>query len=195
MRVKGGKAYLEFIDSILNGRQCKPEFKDYEFVVHDSFEEFCASFEEKLAEHDLSRMVAGYAWPWATKKDKRPEAFDIEIEGICKRWNCKTENWVGLGTNNGAIAHEVGCIHSIQGYDLSYSYVIIGNDIKVDPTTGEIVSNKDGYYDTNGKNTATKEELDQYIKNIYYVLLTRGIYGTHVYVCDKKLKSMLSANC
>ena len=48
------------------------------------------------------------------------------------------------------------------------------------------------YYDKNGKNTATQEELDRYVKNIYYVLLTRGILGTHVYAVNPKMRQYLS---
>ena len=57
---------------------------------------------------------------------------------------------------------------------------------------GKPGSNKTSYYDRNGFATASKEELDHYIKNIYYVLLTRGILGTHVYVQDPKLRAYFS---
>lgn len=190
MRVEGGKDYLRLIDDILN---CKVsgeyDIKDYDFEFHDSFEDFCQSFEEKYSKHNLSRMVAGYAWPWLSKKDNTKN--DIVINNIGLKWNCTNDNWVGKGFNDEAIAHEVGCIHSIQGYDLSYSYVIIGNDIYYDPETNQIKANKDSYFDRNGKSTATQKDLDQYIKNIYYVLLTRGIKGTHIYICNDKAKTYL----
>lgn len=86
---------------------------------------------------------------------------------------------------------EVGCIHSIQGYDLSYAYVVVGGDLILGDD-GVPESNKASYYDRNGFATASKEELDRYIKNIYYVLLTRGILGTHVYVQDPKLREYFS---
>ena len=131
-------------------------------------------------------MIAGYAWKWVSKNDA--EEYDIEIDGVRKRWNCTYDNWVGKGVDDPAVAREVGCIHSTQGYDLSYAYVIIGNDIKLNPSTGKLEANKDSYFDRNGYATASPEELTQYIKNIYYVLLTRGIYGTHIYVCDEGLR-------
>lgn len=187
MRVKGGEDYLRLIEDMLNCRVSgNYDIKDYDFKIHDTFEDFCNSFEEKYSKHSLSRMTAGYAWPWISKKDS--SKCDIVIDGIGRKWNCTNDNWVGKGFNNEDIAHEVGCIHSIQGYDLSYSYVIIGNDIYYDPKTNQIKANKTSYFDTNGKNTATQEDLDQYIKNIYYVLLTRGIKGTYVYICNENLK-------
>ena len=51
---------------------------------------------------------------------------DIVIDGIGLKWNCTYDNWVGRGVDDPAVAHEVGCIHSIQGYDLSYAYVVVG---------------------------------------------------------------------
>ena len=187
MRVKGGDEYLSYILDVLNG-SCDDalSFPHYDLVLHVSFDGFVTSFEQKLKEHDLSRFVAGYAWKWISKKDKT--ARDIVIDGIGLRWNCTYEDWVGRGVDNPEIAHEVGCIHSIQGYDLSYAYVIIGDDLTLDPETGKLVSDRSSYFDRNGFATATKEELDQYIKNIYYVLLTRGILGTHIYVANPILR-------
>ena len=44
----------------------------------------------------------------------------------------------------------------------------------------------------NGKKTATEDELLDYIRHIYYVLLTRGIRGTYLYVCNDELREYLS---
>ena len=188
MRVKGGKRYLRYISSILNNKRTEPcVFEDYDFVIHDDFKGFLDSFEKTLSDHNLSRLLAGYAWPWTTKKNPNPELYDIEIEGIKKRWNFTNENWVGCGLDSPDVAREIGCIHSIQGYDLSYAYVIIGNDVRL-TSTGLLEADKSNYFDQTGRNTATDEELSDYIKNIYYVLLTRGIFGTHVYVCDPTLR-------
>ncbi|MDR2714177.1 MAG: DUF2075 domain-containing protein [Coriobacteriales bacterium] len=193
MRVKGGKKYLNYISSILANEHPPPlSFPDYEFVLHGSFGSFITSFEKSLSQHNLTRMVAGYAWKWATKGKSDSSLFDIEIDGIGRRWNCTYDNWVGKGFDNQSIAHEVGCIHSIQGYDLSYAYVLIGEDIELDSQTGLLRASKDNYFDRNGFATASPEELTQYIKNIYYVLLTRGIYGTHVYVKNPELREYIS---
>jgi DUF2075 family protein len=186
MRVQGGNAYLGYIQRVLDGTQDGfRAFDGYDFVLHDDFSDFVAAFERDYQKHNLSRMIAGYAWKWVSRKDS--SAFDIEIDGIGLKWNRTQNNWVGLGVDNPQVAHEVGCIHSIQGYDLSYAYVIIGNDFVLS-ADGAPASNKSSYFDRNGKVTASTEELDRFIKNIYYVLLTRGILGTHVYVCDPALR-------
>ena len=195
MRVKGGRAYLDYVRSILDAEDPELEvFDKYEFVLHEDFSDFVDSFERDYGKHELSRMVAGYAWKWESnpKRCSDPAVRDIVIDGIRPKWNCTYENWAVKGAENPRIAHEVGCIHSTQGYDLSYAYVIIGNDLVYDPDTGVLVADKTCYYDQNGKNTATQEELDQYIRNIYYVLLTRGILGTHVYAVNPTMRQYLS---
>ena len=75
---------------------------------------------------------------------------------------------------------------------MNYAFVILGNDIGYDKSTGKIIVHPDHYYDKNGKRTATYDELLGYIKNVYYVLMTRGIRGTYLYVCDDALREYIS---
>ena len=139
-------------------------------------------------------MVAGYAWRWSSKKDR--SLFDITIDGVDKRWNTTLDNWVGKGVGDDdearAVAHEMGCIHTIQGYDLSYAYVIVGEDLVFNSASGRIEAVQDNYYDANGQTKdMAAEDLLTFIRDIYYVLLTRGIEGTHLYVCDPALREYL----
>lgn len=190
MRVKGGDTYLKYIQNVLDGtQQVSRSFEGYDFVLHEDFSDFIDSFERNYEAHNLTRMIAGYAWKWISKQNAG--AHDIVIDNIGLQWNCTYDNWVGRGVDDPRIAHEVGCIHSIQGYDLSYAYVLIGEDLCLNEN-GIPESNRISYYDRNGFATATTEELDRYIKNIYYVLLTRGILGTHVYVQNPKLREYFS---
>ena len=82
----------------------------------------------------------------------------------------------------------MGCIHSIQGYDLNYGFVILGEDIRYDVEKNRVYADRTHYFDRYGKIGATDEELDRYIRNIYYVLMTRGIKGTYLYICDPGLR-------
>lgn len=54
------------------------------------------------------------------------------------------------------------------------------------------LSGRECYFDKNGKITASYEELKEYITNVYYVLMTRGIKGTYLYVCDDELREYFS---
>ena len=186
MRVRGGNDYIDFIRKIMEG-SCRQKYKTerYDFKIYLDFEKFEKDMYLKEKEFGLSRMVAGYAWPWISKKDKTKK--DIEIQGIKRMWNHCTEGWV----HTMEAIDEIGCIHSIQGYDLNYAFVILGNDIGYDPEKGKIFVRPEHYYDKNGKRTASYDELLEYIKNVYYVLMTRGIRGTYLYICDENLRNYL----
>lgn len=187
MRVKGGNDYIDYIQKLLNGELVeKQAFTNYEFLLVDKFDCFEKLLIEKERNHGLARMVAGYAWPWISKKDKTLK--DIHIEDSARMWNNCTENWVHCDT----AINEVGCIHSIQGYDLNYAFVILGKDIRYDEKSRQVIVDPNSYFDKKGKATASEEELLEYIKNIYYVLMTRGIEGTYLYVCDDGMKRWLS---
>ena len=67
------------------------------------------------------------------------------------------------------------------------------------PSTGRLRIDRDSYFDSKGKanNKMLGFEYDDddllgYIRNIYAVLLTRGIRGTYVYVCDRALREHLA---
>ena len=187
MRVKGGNGYISYVKALLSGEvKEKKEFKNYDLILMTDFVKFNDLMYQKEQEIGLVRMAAGYAWDWISKKDKA--LYDIDIQGLKKQWNHCTEGWVH---SENAI-NEVGCIHSTQGYDLNYAFIIIGNEIGYDPDKKKIVVRAENYYDQNGKKTAGYEELLEYIQHIYYVLMTRGIRGTYLYVCDQNLSEYIS---
>ncbi len=187
MRVNGGNAYIEFVNEILSGKaKEKKTISNYEFKVITDFRKFDLLHYDLDKQFGLTRMAAGYSWKWASKKDK--SKIDIIIDDVKKQWNYKTEGWIHL---KGAV-DQVGCIHSTQGYDLNYAFVIMGNEIGYDPEKEEIFVRPKNYYDENGKKTASYDELKTYILHIYYVLMTRGIRGTYLYVCDDELRKYIS---
>ena len=85
------------------------------------------------------------------------------------------------------------CIHTVQGYDLNYLGVIIGEDIKYDPVNKCIYADKDCYFDQQGKSGVANDPdaLREYLLNIYITLMTRGIRGTYVYVCNPELREYM----
>jgi uncharacterized protein len=184
-RVKGGDDYVNYIDKLLNvslGRS-KMFNSDYEFLLFDSIEEMVREIHHRDEKHGLSRLIAGYSWPWVSKKNK--EKPDIKIDNTELRWNRLTVDWVN---SEGAI-NEVGCIHTTQGYDLNYAGIIFGNEITYDKEKNKIVILKENYFDINGKQSINDpEELKQFILNIYKTIMLRGIKGTYVYVCDQNLR-------
>lgn len=185
-RVKGGERYIDFIKNTLDMQPSECNFEDYEFKIFDSVSEMIEQIKMKDAKHGLARVLAGYAWSWKTKHGKQD--YDIDIDGLKLVWNSTNDDWV----NSKNAINEVGCIHTVQGYDLNYAGVIIGPEIKYDPIAHKIVIDKKKYQDFNGRRSVeSDEELKFYILNIYKTLLTRAIYGTYIYVADEHLRKYL----
>lgn len=176
MRVLGGQDYIEYMHNILHKSQKEiKQFSKYSVFLFEDIREMYEKIKEQDKKYGLCRMVAGYAWEWKTKLDKK--AYDINIEGNSYRWNSTQKDWV----NSVNAINEVGCIHTIQGYDLNYVGVIIGNEITYN--NGSIEIHSENYKDKYGKQTIKDSEvLKNYILNIYKTLLTRGIRGTYIYI-------------
>ena len=87
---------------------------------------------------------------------------------------------------------EIGCIHTTQGYDLNYVGVIFGKEIDYNKETNEIIIDPSNHFDSNVQRGTTPEELKQYLINSYKVMMSRGIKGCYVYVCNPSLKEYLS---
>lgn len=192
MRVKAGSDYPGFIRALLEGKVTEeaPDFgNEYEFGIFNDLGNMRDAIIERDREFELSRLVAGYAWEWKSKRDKA--AFDIEEDGLKLRWNSTDKDWINSKTS----LNEVGSIHTVQGYDLNYAGVIIGRDLRMDPHSGEIYFDRANYFDKKGFEnnprlgiTYSDQDILEYVRNIYSVLLSRGIRGTFIYVCDELLR-------
>jgi DUF2075 family protein len=195
LRVSAGQDYVEFIKRLLSDNPMpNPGFGDYDLRFFDSFTEMREEILKKNKEFGLSRILAGYAWKWVSKKD--PTKPDIDIEGLNLFWNQTDKDWI----NSKNSEFEVGSIHTIQGYDLNYAGVAIGNDLGFNAVSNRIVFRRENYFDAKGTlNNRVQgivysdEDILQYIVNIYRVLLTRGIKGTYIYVHDPELRELIKS--
>ncbi len=200
LRVKAGDDYIAWVRSIFRPGPPDPDapppaprtFEGYDLRFFDDLGEMHDAIRERDAEHGLARLVAGYAWRWVSKKD--PTAYDIELDGRQLRWNSTDKDWINASNS----INEVGSIHTVQGYDLNYAGVIIGNDLQWDEDAQRLVVDRDSYFDKKGKEnnptlgkTYSDEDLLRYICNVYAVLMTRGIRGTFLYVRNGNLRSRL----
>ena len=163
-------------------------FKNYTLRFYDDVDEMMDEINRLNKRHDLCCAVAGYAWEWITRGEPKNTAKrDINI-GKGYIWNRTYTDWI----NSDRLPYEIGCIHTVQGYDLNYVGVIFGPEIYYDKTTKRIEVNKNNYKDSLGKAVGNDyEALRSYILNIYATLLTRGIRGALIYVCDPDLREYL----
>lgn len=189
-RVKGGNDYVRFIDRLLNVQLERGDpfyLKNYEVVLYESISDLVAEIKQRDSQYGLSRLIAGYAWPWISNKDS--SAFDIVIDDVKLKWNSTSQDWI----NSDNSVNEVGCIHTTQGYDLNYSGIIFGREISYDPVLQKIVIHEEKYFDRNGKQSIKDPKyLKNFIINIYKTILLRGIRGTYIYVCDPNLREYIA---
>lgn len=204
-RCNGSDGYIAWLDNVLGIRDtANPILGQHEFELE--------VFDDPMALHEAivqrngnnkSRVVAGYCWPWITKK-KDPSGYDIVIGDYKRRWNLQDDGSLWIMKPNSI--KEVGCIHTCQGLELEYVGVIIGPDLIV--RNGVVTTHPDKRakqdktifgYKSRLKETPveTTRQLDLIIKNTYRTLMTRGMKGCYVYSEDEEtrdfLRSRLSA--
>ena len=193
-RCNGSDGYLAWLDNTLGIRKTANVDFDadaFDFRVVDSPTELHSLIAEKNATNNKSRVVAGYCWDWASKKD--PNSFDIVMReyNYEKQWNLDKDGSLWLIAPDSI--EQVGCIHTCQGLELEYVGVIIGPDLVVRDgqlrTAPEQRSRQDrsirGYKRLmEADPEATRRILDRLVRNTYRTLLTRGMKGCYVFCVD-----------
>ena len=184
-RIEAGEEFTNFIDDLFDLQNTeKYKFPDYDIKIYSDIKKMIDDIKSKNKDLQLCRIVAGYAWEWKSKNNVN--VHDIEINGVKLKWNSTNRDWV----NSPNSINEVGCIHTVQGYDLNYVGVIIGPELSFDEVQNKLVIKSENYKDQNGwKGITDPLELERYIINIYKTLLTRGIKGTYIYIVDPKLRN------
>ncbi len=198
-RCNGSNGYLAWLDNILDIRTTANKTLDtaeYDFQVFDDPVQMHAAIEAKNGENK-ARVVAGYCWPWTSKRT--PSATDVNIgDNYKRRWNLDEDG--SLWIISPESINEVGCIHTCQGLEVDYIGVIIGPDlivrdgkVRTDPT-GRSTQDQS----IRGWKQAAKVDLvgtlaavDLIIKNTYRTLMTRGMKGCYVYCTDQEIRGYL----
>lgn len=197
MRSLGGKKYIDYIHDILSNdlRPTQKEiFKDFEAKIFTNIQDFVAAIQKRESEYGLSRMIAGFAWKWSSKEDKRE--YDIRIDGMEFRWNSTQNNWIGSKN----APEEVGSIYTVQGDDLNYVGIIIGNDLLY--RNGKLIFNREACADSgamkrsqrqvaNNEQISEDDMLEQILRT-YRILMNRAVKGVYIYACDEELKHYLT---
>lgn len=197
----GGNEYIDYVKAIFSNEPPKKKigFKKYDLKIFDNVNDMIEEIKAKDKEFGLCRNIAGYAWPWNSKgkgiafdqvKTSRVinnGIYDLEIDGYKYIWNSKATDWI----NSPNSVNEIGSIHTTQGFDLNYTGLIIGNELKYDLENNRFVIDRNNYYDVKGKADTNDEELLEYLLNIYRTMMSRGMLGTYIYVCDEGLKKYL----
>ncbi|MEX2578802.1 MAG: DUF2075 domain-containing protein, partial [Verrucomicrobiales bacterium] len=195
-RCNGSEGYLAWLDNTLQIRDTanfdlsKDEF---DFRVLDSPSELRELIFARNEIDNRARMVAGYCWDWASKKDSSKDDIVFDEYDFSHKWNLTKDG--GLWIVSPDSVNEIGCIHTCQGLELDYVGVIIGPDLKV--RDGKVITDAGERSSQDrsiwGYKKMLKEDPDRaraladlVIKNTYKTLLTRGLKGCYVYCTDEE---------
>jgi DUF2075 family protein len=196
-RCGGAKGFLNWINNTLEIKDTANKLwsddEDFDFRIFDSPHALDEAIREKHRQGHSARLTAGYCWEWSkeTKEDGTLHN-DVVIGDFKRPWNARHDA-TGLAENipkahywaydpNGI--NQVGCIYTAQGFEFDYVGVIFGKDLVYDLDEQEWIGNKDESEDFSVYHYA-KDKFIDLVKNVYRVLLTRGLEGCYVYFMDK----------
>ncbi|HLL60761.1 MAG TPA: DUF2075 domain-containing protein, partial [Candidatus Nitrosocosmicus sp.] len=194
-RCNGSNGYLNWVDDVLGIRDTANKTltkqEKMEVKIFDSPKElYNAILEKNKVKENSARLVAGFCWPWSNTKPDGTLVEDVVIGDFKMPWEAKNDSkflvrdipkasvWAydpkGLG--------QIGTVYTVQGFEYEYIGIIFGNDIVYDPTQKDWVGHPENSADSMVKRD--KEKFLQNIKNVYRVLLTRGMKGCYIYFLD-----------
>ena len=205
-RCNGSDNYLNWLEQVLYNKQVTSHFdtEDFDLRIMDSPQKMYESLvEQNNVPGQTARLMAGFCWPWSTNVVNGDLVKDVKIGTFAMPWetNDKVDRrslrvsyprWYEWAYKPEGIK-QVGCIYTSQGYEFDYAGVIIGPDLKYDPVEDKIITDKSACKDPVLKRTQKEATMtfDDYVRNIYRVLMSRGMKGCYLYVCDKELRKYL----
>jgi DUF2075 family protein len=147
--------------------------------------------------------MAGFCWPWSTDVVNGDLVKDVHIGDFAMPWETsdkvpyarltkKYPKWFEWAYKPLGI-DQVGCIYTAQGFEFDYAGVIVGPDLKYNKTAGKVITDKTACKDPVLKRNVKEANMtfDDYVRNIYRVLMSRGMKGCYLYICDENLRNYM----
>lgn len=151
----------------------------------------------RLASGMNARMTAGYCWPWSDPRPDDTLVDDVRIADWARPWNLRGERAVGSAPPSALWAtaeggfDQVGCVYTAQGFEYSWNGVILGPDLvwRDDRWVARREHNRDP--DFRSRKNVDDATFDRLVRNVYKVLLTRGMVGTVLFSTDEETQAKL----
>jgi len=145
-----------------------------------------------------ARMTAGYCWPWSNPREDGTLVPDVMVDGWAKPWNLRGDRAVGAAPPAALWASEeggfeqVGCVYTAQGFEYDWNGVLLGPDLvwRTDRWVSVRGANKDPDFRNRAK--VGDDEFERLVRNVYKVLLTRGMIGTIITSVGPQTQQMLT---
>lgn len=202
-RAGGSAAYSAWVRRLLGleegGAIGWEDEESFTVEVVDSPHELESRLRDRLVDGRGARMTAGFCWPWSDPSPSGDLVRDVRIDGWERPWNVKGDRSVGgappaalWATQDGGF-DQVGCVYTAQGFEYDWNGVILGPDLVW--RDGQFVSRREFNKDPDFRSAkrVSDEEFDRLVRNVYKVLLTRGMVGTIIYSTDPETRAALRA--
>ena len=197
-RCGGSETYLRWVERLLGieegGALEWGGDENFELALARTPAEAEEWLRNKITKNCTARLTAGYCWRWS--KPRRGKLVDdVTIENWKRPWNLKPRQKVPgvppapLWAWDPAGFNQVGCIYSAQGFEWEYAGVIIGPDLVW--RTDHWCADSSNNYDDDHDGIKNAPEFDKLVRNVYRVLLTRGLKGCVVFSVDDETSAML----
>ena len=202
-RSGGSATYVDWVERLLGLAPGGPERwagdERFEVRTAPSPSAMEAALGEKLAEHQNARMAAGYCWPWSDPAKDGSLVPDVQIGDWSRPWNLKGERSVGdappaaLWASDDRGFGQVGCVYTAQGFEYEWNGVLLGPDLvwRDDRWVAVRSANRDPDFKNTKK--VSDEDFDVLVRNVYKVLLTRGLRGVYLYSTDRETQRFLDS--
>jgi hypothetical protein len=170
-----------------------------DLLVADSPEELETFLSKKRDEGYSARISAAYCWPWSDPTPDGTLVPDVRIGSWARPWNVKGDRRVGdappapLWATDEAGFGQVGCVYTAQGFEYDWSGVILGPDLVWRDNRLRSVRSANKDPDFAPRKRVSDDDFDRLVRNVYKVLLTRGMVGTVVYSTDHETQQALKA--
>ncbi|MEU5408668.1 DNA/RNA helicase domain-containing protein [Nocardia asteroides] len=199
-RCGGSEDYEEWVRRLLGLRVGGPTFwtgdPNFEVLVAESPQQMQDFLRAKDAEGQVARMTAGYCWPWSDPNPDGSLVDDVRIGSWSMPWNLKSDRSVNgipsrlYWATEPAGIDQIGCVYTAQGFEFDWTGVIIGPDLVSHNRV--LKSVRAGNLDKAMRaKDLFDQEFDRLIRNIYKVLLTRGMKGVVLYATDPDTQELL----
>lgn len=195
-RCSGAEGYINWLDDALQIKETANydgwDKKSFDFKIFEDPNELREEIDKKSKDGHVSRILAGYAWDWtaATGGNANAEISDVTVPefDFMMPWNSRKVGTTWAIDDKGI--DQIGCIHTSQGLEFDYVGVIVGADLSINLSDSTFYTDINKYKDKTGKKGMKEkpEELNKLVRNIYKVLMTRGMKGCYVYFIDKEVE-------
>jgi uncharacterized protein len=196
-RCGGSDAYVQWVESLLGLQPGGPApwtgADNFRLVLADSPQTMEKHLRRAIEQGHTARITAGYCWPWNEPQSDGSLVDDVVIGSWHRPWNLRAPRAVNgippstFWASDSAGFGQVGCIYTAQGFEYKYGGVIMGADLVW--RDGRWLPDPSASRDPGIRRA---KDFDRLVRNVYKVLLTRGLRGCILYSVDPETQQMLA---